>query len=70
MAQISKTLLDAAGRKVVESFNGRKMIPGEQVLVIFNECSLLYTVDKERNLKIEINPEKPIVFTENLFEEA
>lgn len=68
--QLNKDLLNVALRKVKESYDGKPMPVGDEVLVVFSDCSILYTMEEGRNLKISISQDKPIVLEGNLFEEA
>lgn len=68
--EINTELLNAASRRVVESYKGKPMPEGDEVLVVFNDCSILYTMEANSHLKIEVNVDKPIIFAENLFEKA
>ena len=65
-----RELVDVATRKVLKSYEDGKMPVGDQVVVVFKDCSLLYTMESiegEPHLRIELNPEKPIIIDGELF---
>lgn len=66
--EMNKEVLRAALRKVRESYEGKTMPVGDQVLVVFNDCSIIYTMEKGNYLKIEVSMDKPIVLDGDLFE--
>ncbi|USL89271.1 hypothetical protein vBBceSLY1_00052 [Bacillus phage vB_BceS_LY1] len=70
MANFNKELVQKATAAVNAHFGEDKMQIGEQALVVFDDSSLLYTMESrngEKHLKIEINLDKPIVIEGELF---
>lgn len=65
---INNESLKEAGRKVIESYDDGFMPTGDEVLVVFNDCSIIYKMEEDRHLKISVNMDKPIVLDMDLFE--
>lgn len=65
--ELNKELLHEALEKVKASYDDKEMPVGDEVLVVFDDCSILYTMQEGRHLKIEICQDVPIVVKGNLF---